>query len=308
MTPPDKHDPNDPQLMQYLLGTLPAAEAERLDELSITNDDFSWRLRATENELVDAYVRSELNGDTLRRFHTFYLSSPKRRDKVAFAEGLFRFQADAAKEANQSSDVGSFFSRLFTPRRIVFQFAGAAFVMLFIAGYLLFDNMRLRNDMSNAQAVESSIRQNTQELEKELQQQRAANADSQKKLEPASTESPDLNKLDTLALLLPPPSRGLSSIKTITVHPNADLVVLLLALESAEYPHYRVTLKDPATDTAVWRSAEVEPTAAGDKPGVSVSFRTNLLKTQNYVAEVAGISKSGKAEVVGDYAFHVVVK
>lgn len=308
MTPPDKHDLNDPQLAQYLLGTLPAAETERLDELSITNDDFSWRLRSAENELVDAYVRSELSGDTLKRFHTFYLSSPKRRHKVAFAEGLFRFQTHAAKAARQPSDLGSFFSRLFTPQRMVFQFAGAAFVMLFIAGYLLFDNMRLRNDMSNAQAVESSIRQNTQELQKQLEQERAASANSQNQVQPAATEKAGLDKLNTLALLLPPPSRGLSSIKTITVHPNADLVVLLLALESADYPHYRVTLKDPATDTTVWQGSEVETTPAGDKPGVSVSVRANLLKTQNYVAEVAGISKSGKVQIVGDYAFHVVAK
>jgi hypothetical protein len=308
MTPPDKHDLDDTQLMHYLLGTLQSEETERLDELSVTNDDFSWRLRAAESELVDSYVRSELSGDTLKRFQTNYLSSAKRREKVAFAEGLFRFQASVAKVASQSSDIGSFFSRLFTPRRMIFQFAGAAFVMLLIAGYLLFDNMRLRNEMSNVSALQSSIEQNTRDLERELQQQNTANTNSEKKLGPNGGENPDLNKLNTLSLLLPPPSRGLSSLKTITVHPNADLIVLLLALESADYPHYRVTLKDPATNTVLWRSTDLEATSAGDRPGVSVSFRANLLKTQNYVAEVSGISRSGEAQSVGDYAFRAAVK
>ena len=303
MTPPDKHDFDDTQLMHYLLGTLPSEETERLDELSITNDDFSWHLRAAENELVDSYVRSELSGDTLKRFQSNYLSSARRREKVAFAEGLFRFQATAAKAASPSSDLGSFFSRLFTPRRMVFQFAAAAFVMLLIAGYLFFDNMRLRNEMSNVQTLQSALEQSTQELKKELQQSAAAH-----NLPPAGAENPDLNKLNTLALLLPPPSRGISSIKTLTIPPKADLVVLLLALESADYPHYRVTLKDPATNAALWRSSDLETAPVGDRPGVSVSFPANLLKTKNYMAEVAGLSKTGKAEVIGNYPFHVVVR
>jgi hypothetical protein len=84
-------------------------------------------------------------------------------------------------------------------------------------------------------------------------------------------------------------------------------VVLLLTLESADFARYRVTLKDPATNEVLWRSAELE-TATGDKPALTISFRTSLLKTQNYVAEVAGLSRSGQTQIVGDYAFHVVVK
>jgi hypothetical protein len=99
----------------------------------------------------------------------------------------------------------------------------------------------------------------------------------------------------------------LGPIKTVTVHPNADLMVLLLTLESADFPGYRVMLKDPGTNEVLWRSDDLE-TATGDKPALTVSFRTSLLKTQNYVAEVSGFSRSGQAQIVGDYAFHVVVK
>lgn len=307
MTPPDKHDFDDAQLLHYLLGALPSEEAERLDELSITNDDFSWRLRAAENELVDSYIRSELSGETLKRFQTNYLSSAKRREKVAFAEGLFRFQASAAKTATQPVDVGSFFSRLFTHRRMVFQFAGAAFVMLLIAGYLLFDNMRLRQEIQSATAAQKLLEQMNRET-KSQPKQPAAEADAQKTYSLVPGENRDLNKLNTLALLLPPPSRGISSIKTLTVPSQTDLVVLLLTLESTNYPRYVVTLKDPATSTAVWRSSDLEATAEGSRPGVAVSFRANLLKSQNYIAELSGVSQNGEVQAVGDYAFRVAVK
>src|SRR5438477_7416987 len=79
---------DDQSLIRYLLGSLPADQAERLDELSVADDDFAWRLRGAENDLVDAYVRNTLSGETLERFRSFYLSSPLRREKVKVAETL----------------------------------------------------------------------------------------------------------------------------------------------------------------------------------------------------------------------------
>jgi hypothetical protein len=304
----DKYDFDDTQLVQYLLGKLPAEESERLDELSVTDDDFARRLRETENDMVDAYVHSELSGKALEEFRTFYLSSAKRREKVAFAEGLLRFQASAARVAIQSSKKASFFSRAFAPRRMVLQFAAAALAMSLILGYLLFDNARLRYQVDDARTQQSSLEQNKQKLENELREQRAANADSQNGPEHGGTNRADLDQLKTLTVMLPPPTRGLSSVKTITVHPDADLVVLVLTLESADFSLYRVTLKNPATNEVVWHSADLEAAPVDNKPGLTVSFRAGLLKTQNYVAEVAGVSRAGNSQVIGDYPFHVVLK
>ena len=78
----------DQDVVQYLLGAAPEEQTELLDRLSISDDDFACRLRALEDDLVDAYVRGELSGDTLERFRRFYLSSPLRREKVRFAEAL----------------------------------------------------------------------------------------------------------------------------------------------------------------------------------------------------------------------------
>ena len=76
-----------------LLGSLSAEETERLDELSLTDDEFAGRLQAVENELIDAYVEGELSGQTLEQFNSFYLSSPKRRERVRFAQ-VFRTVAE----------------------------------------------------------------------------------------------------------------------------------------------------------------------------------------------------------------------
>ena len=86
---------DDQQLVRYLLGLLSDEDAERLDELSIADDGLAWRLRAVENDLIDRYVGGTLDGETLERFESFYLSSERRRQKVKFA-GNFLGAVDRA--------------------------------------------------------------------------------------------------------------------------------------------------------------------------------------------------------------------
>ena len=90
MSSADKHEYDEQLITRYLLGAVSGEEAERLDELSISDDEFAWGLNAIENDLVDGYARGELSGDTLERFKKFYLSSPKRLEKVEFAKTLLR--------------------------------------------------------------------------------------------------------------------------------------------------------------------------------------------------------------------------
>ena len=84
MSSPTGPAPDDRLMIDYLIGALPDQEIERLDELSIADDQFAARLTAAENDLVDAYVRGQLSGNTLASFRTRYLSSPAKREKAEF--------------------------------------------------------------------------------------------------------------------------------------------------------------------------------------------------------------------------------
>ena len=84
---------SDRQLAEYLLGMLQPGESERLDELSITDDAIAARLQAVENDLIDDYIRGNLSGVVRDRFESFYLASPKRRERVRFAEALLGIAA-----------------------------------------------------------------------------------------------------------------------------------------------------------------------------------------------------------------------
>jgi hypothetical protein len=79
------------KLELYLLGLLDEHETERLDELSITDDDVARRVKEAENDLIDAYVRDELSGERLERFRSAYLTSPVGRAKVGAGRALLRW-------------------------------------------------------------------------------------------------------------------------------------------------------------------------------------------------------------------------
>jgi len=303
----------DPYLVRYLVGDLSAEEADRLDQLSIAHDDFAWHLREIENDLVDSYVRSELNGETLARFKAFYMATARRRQKVQFAEGLRQLRATnitAAETAGKPSKPRVRFWGMSAPSRIAPQLGMylAALVMLLVTALLLIENAHLRREVRNARAQYESIDQRARNLENELKQQHTANTEAQKKVGPSDWPTADIGQLKTVSLLLPPPTRGMSSHQTVTVRPHTDLVVLLLTLESADYSRYSVTVKDPATNEVVWQSSGLDAGSVGGRKVVSAALRANLLRGRNYIAEVAGLPNAGRQRIVGDYPFHVALR
>lgn len=306
MPSPDKNVFENQYLVRYLVGALPAEEADRLDQLGVIDDDFAWRLREIENDLVDSYVRSELNGETLARFKAFYMATGRRRQKVQFAEGLRQLKATngaAAETSNKVNESRVPFWGTFSLSRIAPQsgIGVAALVMLLIAGYLLVQNAHLRHEVRDARAQYEFSDQRARNLENEKKQQWS-------KTETSKAPTADIGQLKTVSLLLPPPTRGLSSLQTVTIRPHTDLVVLLLTLDSAKLPRYRVTVRDPATNKVVWQSAELEAGSVGDSKTVSAGLPAHLLQELTYIAEVAGLPKTGSQRIVGDYPFHVALK
>jgi hypothetical protein len=313
---------DDQVLIQYLLGTLPEEQAERLDELSIADDAFAWRLSAVENDLVDAYVRGELFGGNLAQFKKSYLSSPKRLQKLEFAEALSSFDAKTATAAAQAAPArtepgstpkdkplkGLTPWRWFSVPRLALQwgFAGGALAMLFMASYLLLENARLRKQTTEVQGSQAAFGQREQELQRQLNDQRAANAAISKELDSLRESQLNLDQLKTLSAFLLPPTRGAGRIPTLSVSPGTSLVVLLLSLESDDFPAYRVGLKDPATNQTVWHSGDLKAVSSGATRTVSISFAARLLKQQNYVIELTGVSAQGTAELIASYALKVV--
>lgn len=325
---------NSQALTQYLLGALPEAEAERLDELSVTDREFAEALNVAEKDLIDAYVQGELNGVVLERFRSYYLTSPLRRGNVKFAEAFQVFAEKsvaaesgaidpARRRAKQKSAGWPSVLSVFTPR-LAWQWGlGAAAVILFIAGvWLAFENVRLRQQASQAQTRREELLQRERELQKEVDTQRSTNSAAAQELarlrsererieqELAKTKS-GLNSNSpgegrVVSLVLAPPLRGAGQIPTVLVPAGTSFVLMQLQLEPNDDVAYRVALLKQSSNQTLWRSGKLKAKTTGQGQVLNLSFVAGLLDSQAvYVLRVSGSKADGAVEVIGDYSFRV---
>ena len=325
---------DDKLLTDYLLGSLPEEEIERLDELSFTDDELAARLRLVENDLVDAYARGEMEGVTLARFNAHYLASPRRREKAAFARGFQDFlrqgvtaekerrplqEPSAVKELTSPVD---FLGRyLFAPRPAVrWGLAAVALIALLVSGWLAFDNLRLRGQMDQARAEREELQKRERELQTELADQRSGDSDKEQELaalrerlaevERQLGRQPDAKSQTdakpNVAFTLAPQMRGSRQPATLSIPVDADLVTLELELEPSDFVLYRAELKSRPGDEAVWKSGRLRVKFKGDARTIAVSLSAGLLKSGMYNLELYGVSPTGAAEIINSYPFRVV--
>jgi hypothetical protein len=262
------------EMNQYLLGSLPDVETERLDELSLTDAEFADALAAAEKDLIDAYVQGELAGAVLQRFKSHYLASPGRRVKVEFAQA-FQVMAEKHQAAEaDAKDLGE--SR--TKRKVldwflalgIFRFprpvaqwglAAAALVLFLAGGWLLLENTGVT------------------------------------RREPATR--------GIATFVLTPQTRDAGQVRTLSIPSNTDQVMMELQLEPNDYSDYRVELRDASDDRTLWRSDQVTAQTTGNSRALRISLPARLLNPQTYLLRVTGVSANGVPEIVGEYPFQL---
>lgn len=297
---------SDEEFRQYLLGRLPGSEMERLDELSIADDEFAMRLSEVEDDLVDAYVRGELEGEQLQEFKKVYLSSPRRREKVAFAEALFAWQArqqlhgsavPSARPQRVHTGWTKYLRVGWSPK---WAFAACALLFVIVAGFVLHTAWRRpQMDREDNQGVRS---------ETQIKSERVGNSSVQatetsRSTGAASRAPSSPMSVNVATYLLPIPTRGLAPIPQVRLVPGTSRVKLQLQTGSSIFSTYMAELRNPATRALLWRSGPLAAEAANQVP---VILENSVLSSGTYVVELRGIDAHGKSTLIADYVFHVV--
>ena len=307
-----KNDIHEEQLLiRYLLGSLPEDKAEPLDALSVSDDDFSARLSAVEHDLVDAYVRGELRGDTLSRFESWYLSSPARQQRVAFARALLAIpRRDAA--AYQSDDLSRDAGYATSHRRGLPSWAllAAALAVILTSGYLLVANFGASDEVILTDGTPAFVEPATSPapaLATRTPQARSASPEAA----PTVLPPPLLREAQTVAVsvLLRPQTRSIASLPAVTIAPDADIVIARLQLEFDDFPRYEVALKGPASDHILWRSETLLAVSEEERRVVPVQLPAALLRPGNYSLELGGKPTDDTgSELIGNYVFRAVLE
>ncbi len=271
-------------LVDYLLGSLPEDETEKLDQLSIEDDEFSWRLAAAENDLVDAYVRGELPAATAELFQTHYLATARRRAKVRFAEMLAK---------GHDRKVAAPVRR---PSIWRWGLALAASVVVMASGWLFYENRVLRAQLEQERSFKA-----------DLQRMREGNPVPVELPAVAESKAPPRG-LMVAAFVLAPQLRGVGALPILRVPAGTEIAAIDMDLETDDFPVYVAALRELVTGRVLWRSGQVHSRVRGEGKAVGARVPANLLKDDRYSIELTGLAPGGKSERAADYTFRVVTR
>jgi len=285
----------DDLLVRYLLGELSEADAERLDEQSVVDDDFAARLRLVEDDLVDAYASGRLTGERRKRFEGHYLASPRRRERSSFARRLQAALDEQPERAEPAED-----------RRSVAHWwpwaAAAALVLCLGSGWLSVQDARLRAALTDTQQRLADADRHNAALASELAVQQRAAAAAQLSL----AQPPDTQSMTAIALVLLPLTRGVSPPPPIiAVGADSRTVPIALAVSRPERSPFEAALRDPVTNAIVWRSPPIAAARTEPTPLVTVAVPAGRLKAQHYAIDLFAGGRSA-ADFADSYAFEVV--
>lgn len=279
---------DDELLVQYLLGLLPTERTERLDEEGIADDDVAARLRIAEQDLVDAYVRGTLTGETLERFESHYLSSSLRRERVAFARRFVPAVDRAVIAAGAAEERAQ-------PRPNLARRMGVAAALLLVAcGMLLLLTARTRSGVDIASPEGATVNQGSRQSVPQPVQP----GPDRESAAPAPT-------VPVVALLLPQ-TRSIGPVTALAIPAGADRVGLELRLEANDLSRYQVGLRDPAINRIVWRSGWIASASRAGQPSIVVAIPAGLLKPQHYALDLTGRGTGVGPEVAGSYVFEIL--
>ncbi len=85
------------QIRDYLLGNLPAEQAERLEERLLRDEEFAEQMSLVEDELTEDYARNVLSPREREQFQKRFLSIPRRRRKLMMVRELRKYARPSPK-------------------------------------------------------------------------------------------------------------------------------------------------------------------------------------------------------------------
>ena len=92
-------EPVDADLRLYLLGLMPEAQVEAMEQAYFARPETWERLRAAEDDLLDDYAADRLGEEEKRAFEARYLASAPLRQRVMVARALRRALAEGGAPA-----------------------------------------------------------------------------------------------------------------------------------------------------------------------------------------------------------------
>jgi hypothetical protein len=297
------------RMRRYLLGELPDGERAPFEELYLADAEFFEQLLALENDLIDSYVRGELNESESRRFEAEYLPSPPRRERVEFARAL----SQAAAMENEAARAGSAWKSLlaaFSVQQGVprWALAGASAALLAACAWLAVDNHDARIGLEKSLTGEAKLSTEVGALQSqiaELEKDRENPAGEGHTESLAAKLEPPPELFPTLRLT-PSRERGTGEKQSIIEISAANRGVRLqLVLERDDYRSYLVALRTVERGE-IARDEDLASRSVEGNAVVAWRLPARTLEAGDYTVDLKGRLADGSLEDAETYSFRVL--
>lgn len=329
-----KTEPNN-LAEQFLLGKLTEAETVKIEEEYFGENKYFENILLAENDLIDAYAKGNLSPEDERRFENRLLLNPSQRQRVEFAETLFKYASSlpAAEELNSApvkSNWLSIFAEFFSAKPLLsYSYAVAAFIFFGGALWLAVNNnlsqLPGNNELASAPAAETEIRKPS--IETPFEEQKPANkvnreSELVKDESSAAPRSPNVNENQSSpknrveqpkksaapvfsTIILPLGlTRGGEVSKAFVIPAKANFVNLQLKFEEGNFPSYFAVI-ETVEGRHIWSGKITKPAKNKNEKAVTAIVPARFLQKADYIITLKGLTKDGAYESVGDYSFTV---
>ena len=302
-------DYNNKQLVSYLLGDLSDEEAERLDELSITDDQFIERLETAETDLIDTFVRGELKGRILEQFEKCMMTTQRQRERVEFAIALNRFISE--KKSKTETAAPAFWRETLysvVSAWMSWRIIAPAAVLAFLVLFFFLRQRSLFNDRIERMRQETVATLNDKhELEQQLEREKKRFSEGTFKAEEPLRPKPSGQAApDTALLQFRPGLSGLGDKTVLVLKSSVIKVQIRLEFESDDYPSYRVDIYSRADRRQIWSSQPLRAIAEGGGRVINLQLPANLFQATSYTLDLRAVNADDDSVEISSSPFTVI--
>lgn len=328
---------NERQAIRYLFGELANAERDEFEERLFLDQDMSLLVDNVENDLIDEYVRGELEFDEKRRFEQKFLISESRRERVRLAKVLqtkvFNEKPlQAAPKVSFWQPLANFFR---VPNSVWVGSLAVVLLMIALGGLWLSrpaENSQIVKIDDNQNVSNQPIKQISPQISPSLIGN-SSNSKTMANIEPSANTAPEkpkpapLKKQDgkepkpesapqkpSAAPPMPEQRRifAFSLLPTLrngenpvlNIPPNTPIVRLrVVHRNQEEFIKYRVEIRNSDGDT-IW-SQEIPVSRKKSSQPLILNVESDTLKPDTYELELLGVTPEGQFEETNFYNFVV---
>lgn len=303
----------DPEIRAYLLGNISEEAANRIDELTFTDDDFAARVGAIERDLIDEYLRKELDEETLRRFESYYLNSPLRRERVRLGSSINQYVADGVRVTDhpiRAETESKTETRWFDTWWKIAVPAFAALVLIAVGAPLLLQRTdqpiaNTTTDENRNAVIDPSQLARSTDVNVPTPSSSVSPANDNNSNRPPTPEPKEEQRKpapSVFAVTLVPQLRSSSGVPQVSIPTGTERLAITLKLEPTEYSIVRVQVKN-ASGAVIWRGSSRLSRIMSGYQSVTLSVPTRSLTAGSYT--VTALGPGGGDDVIGDYGFRV---